>query len=66
MTAVGAVVVVAAAVLAVVAAAAAALCHLRVKIHASSLTTSPLTHIWMRFIGSFREFQLREIPWRQI
>ena len=62
MTAVGAVVVVVAAA----AAAAAALCHLRVKIHASSLTTSPLTHIWMRFIGSFREFQLREIPWRQI
>jgi len=62
MTAVGAVVVVVAAA----AAAAAALCHLRVKIHASSLTTSPLAHIWMRFIGSFREFQLREIPWRQI
>ena len=56
MTAVGAV---AAAVLAVE-------CHLGVKMHASSLTTSPPTHIRMRFIGSFREFQLRAIPWRQI
>ena len=47
---------------------AAALCHLGVlvKIHASSLTTSPPTHTRMRFIGSFRGFQLREIPWRQI
>lgn len=65
MTAVGAVAAaVAAAVLAVE--EAVALCHLGVKMHASSLTRSPPTHIRMRFIGSFREFQLRAIPWRQI